>query len=130
MEKRSNSYMLFLLPLSFVFLYCSFYVLSSFVLSIFNSPVSFFIRVCFSLLLVCYCLMFRVQRKSNRAKEKKARRLEERAAMDAVCAKVDAANKVGEAAVIRLEDVLWKVGGWDYNFGTQTHTHYQIEEAD
>lgn len=34
------------------------------------------------------------QRKSNRAKEKKARRLEERAAMDAVCAKVDAANKV------------------------------------
>lgn len=35
-----------------------------------------------------------VQRKSNRAKEKKARRLEERAAMDAVCAKVDAANKV------------------------------------
>lgn len=38
--------------------------------------------------------MSRVQRKSNRAKEKKARRLEERAAMDAVCAKVDAANKV------------------------------------
>lgn len=35
-----------------------------------------------------------LQRKSNRAKEKKARRLEERAAMDAVCAKVDAANKV------------------------------------
>lgn len=35
-----------------------------------------------------------VQRKSNRAKEKKARRLEERAAMDAVCAKVEAANKV------------------------------------
>lgn len=33
-------------------------------------------------------------RKSNRAKEKKARRLEERAAMDAVCAKVDAANKL------------------------------------
>lgn len=39
-------------------------------------------------------LMSCVQRKSNRAKEKKARRLEERAAMDAVCAKVDAANKV------------------------------------
>lgn len=39
-----------------------------------------------------------VQRKSNRAKEKKARRLEERAAMDAVCAKVDAANKVILAA--------------------------------
>uniref|UniRef100_A0AAY4A2C6 N-alpha-acetyltransferase 40, NatD catalytic subunit n=1 Tax=Denticeps clupeoides TaxID=299321 RepID=A0AAY4A2C6_9TELE len=35
-----------------------------------------------------------VQRKSNRAKEKKQRRLEERAAMDAVCAKVDAANKL------------------------------------
>ena len=35
-----------------------------------------------------------VQRKSNRAKEKKERRKEERAAMDAVCAKVDAANKV------------------------------------
>lgn len=34
------------------------------------------------------------QRKSNKAKEKKARRLEERAAMDAICAKVDAANKV------------------------------------
>uniref|UniRef100_A0A3P8TWX0 N-alpha-acetyltransferase 40 n=1 Tax=Amphiprion percula TaxID=161767 RepID=A0A3P8TWX0_AMPPE len=37
-----------------------------------------------------------VQRKSNRAKEKKARRLEERAAMDAVCAKVDAANKLDD----------------------------------
>uniref|UniRef100_A0AAQ6ICN5 N-alpha-acetyltransferase 40, NatD catalytic subunit n=1 Tax=Anabas testudineus TaxID=64144 RepID=A0AAQ6ICN5_ANATE len=35
-----------------------------------------------------------ITRKSNRAKEKKARRLEERAAMDAVCAKVDAANKL------------------------------------
>ena len=35
-----------------------------------------------------------LQRKSNRAKEKKERRKEERAAMDAVCAKVDAANKV------------------------------------
>ncbi|KAM4611323.1 N-alpha-acetyltransferase 40 [Polymixia lowei] len=35
-------------------------------------------------------------RKSNRAKEKKARRLEERAAMDAVCAKVDAANKLDD----------------------------------
>ncbi|KAJ8401716.1 hypothetical protein AAFF_G00376870 [Aldrovandia affinis] len=33
-------------------------------------------------------------RKSNRAKEKKQRRLEERAAMDAVCAKVEAANKL------------------------------------
>ncbi|XP_034159510.2 N-alpha-acetyltransferase 40 isoform X2 [Pangasianodon hypophthalmus] len=33
-------------------------------------------------------------RKSNRAKEKKQRRLEERAAMDAVCAKVVAANKL------------------------------------
>lgn len=39
------------------------------------------------------CLVY-LQRKSNRAKEKKQRRLEERAAMDAVCAKVDAANKV------------------------------------
>lgn len=39
---------------------------------------------------LCCCL----QRKSNRAKEKKQRRLEERAAMDAVCAKVVAANKV------------------------------------
>ena len=35
-----------------------------------------------------------LQRKSNRAKEKKEKRKEERAAMDAVCAKVDAANKV------------------------------------
>lgn len=35
-------------------------------------------------------------RKSNRAKEKKARRQEERAAMDAVCAKVDAANKLDD----------------------------------
>ncbi|XP_071657577.1 N-alpha-acetyltransferase 40 isoform X2 [Patagioenas fasciata] len=33
-------------------------------------------------------------RKSSRAKEKKQRRLEERAAMAAVCAKVDAANKL------------------------------------
>lgn len=45
-----------------------------------------------------HCPMSPVQRKSNRAKEKKARRLEERAAMDAVCAKVDAANKVTLAA--------------------------------
>lgn len=43
-----------------------------------------------------------IQRKSNRAKEKKARRLEERAAMDAVCAKVDAANKVACRAVVQL----------------------------
>ncbi|XP_058639586.1 N-alpha-acetyltransferase 40 isoform X1 [Onychostoma macrolepis] len=35
-----------------------------------------------------------INRKSNRAKEKKQRRLEERAAMDAVCAKVEAANKL------------------------------------
>lgn len=34
------------------------------------------------------------QRKSSRAKEKKQKRLEERAALDAVCAKVEAANKV------------------------------------
>ncbi|XP_066575137.1 N-alpha-acetyltransferase 40 isoform X2 [Amia ocellicauda] len=33
-------------------------------------------------------------RKSNKAKEKKQRRLEERAAMDAVCAKVESANKL------------------------------------
>ncbi|NXA44163.1 NAA40 acetyltransferase, partial [Eudromia elegans] len=33
-------------------------------------------------------------RKSSKAKEKKQKRLEERAAMDAVCAKVDAANKL------------------------------------
>uniref|UniRef100_A0A2K6T6G8 N-alpha-acetyltransferase 40, NatD catalytic subunit n=1 Tax=Saimiri boliviensis boliviensis TaxID=39432 RepID=A0A2K6T6G8_SAIBB len=32
-------------------------------------------------------------RKSSKAKEKKQKRLEERAAMDAVCAKVDAANR-------------------------------------
>uniref|UniRef100_A0A803W9D5 Uncharacterized protein n=1 Tax=Ficedula albicollis TaxID=59894 RepID=A0A803W9D5_FICAL len=36
-------------------------------------------------------------RKSSRAKEKKQRRLEERAAMAAVCAKVEAANKVSVA---------------------------------
>ncbi|NXA57523.1 NAA40 acetyltransferase, partial [Nothocercus julius] len=35
-----------------------------------------------------------LQRKSSKAKEKKQKRLEERAAMDAVCAKVDAANKL------------------------------------
>ncbi|KFO69241.1 N-alpha-acetyltransferase 40, partial [Cuculus canorus] len=34
------------------------------------------------------------QRKSSKAKEKKQKRLEERAAMDAVCAKVEAANKL------------------------------------
>ncbi|XP_050187105.1 N-alpha-acetyltransferase 40 isoform X2 [Myiozetetes cayanensis] len=33
-------------------------------------------------------------RKSSRAKEKKQRRLEERAAMAAVCARVEAANKL------------------------------------
>ncbi|XP_042295071.1 N-alpha-acetyltransferase 40 isoform X3 [Sceloporus undulatus] len=33
-------------------------------------------------------------RKSNKGKEKKQKRLEERAAMDAVCAKVEAANKL------------------------------------
>ncbi|NXF00346.1 NAA40 acetyltransferase, partial [Menura novaehollandiae] len=38
------------------------------------------------------------QRKSSKAKEKKQRRLEERAAMAAVCAKVEAANKVIPAA--------------------------------
>lgn len=43
-----------------------------------------FSRLCLSLL----------QRKSSKAKEKKQKRLEERAAMDAVCAKVDAANRV------------------------------------
>ncbi|NXI71676.1 NAA40 acetyltransferase, partial [Anseranas semipalmata] len=37
---------------------------------------------------------FPLQRKSSKAKEKKQKRLEERAAMDAVCAKVDAANKL------------------------------------
>lgn len=41
-----------------------------------------------------FSLFYPLQRKSNRAKEKKQRRLEERAAMDAVCAKVVAANKV------------------------------------
>ncbi|NXQ94604.1 NAA40 acetyltransferase, partial [Sagittarius serpentarius] len=35
-----------------------------------------------------------LQRKSSKAKEKKQKRLEERAAMDAVCAKVEAANKL------------------------------------
>uniref|UniRef100_A0A8C4PTR9 N(alpha)-acetyltransferase 40, NatD catalytic subunit n=1 Tax=Equus asinus asinus TaxID=83772 RepID=A0A8C4PTR9_EQUAS len=34
--------------------------------------------------------------KSSKAKEKKQKRLEERAAMDAVCAKVDAANRLGD----------------------------------
>nr|XP_054096973.1 N-alpha-acetyltransferase 40 isoform X3 [Callithrix jacchus] len=36
------------------------------------------------------------ERKSSKAKEKKQKRLEERAAMDAVCAKVDAANRLGD----------------------------------
>ncbi|OBS81502.1 hypothetical protein A6R68_20235 [Neotoma lepida] len=35
-------------------------------------------------------------RKSSKAKEKKQKRLEERAAMDAICAKVDAANRLGD----------------------------------
>ncbi|XP_061462278.1 N-alpha-acetyltransferase 40 isoform X2 [Rhineura floridana] len=35
-------------------------------------------------------------RKSSKGKEKKQKRLEERAARDAVCAKVDAANKLGD----------------------------------
>ncbi|KAF6104997.1 N-alpha-acetyltransferase 40, NatD catalytic subunit [Phyllostomus discolor] len=35
-------------------------------------------------------------RKSSKAKEKKQKRLEERAAMDAVCAKVEAANRLGD----------------------------------
>ncbi|XP_066466279.1 N-alpha-acetyltransferase 40 isoform X1 [Tiliqua scincoides] len=35
-------------------------------------------------------------RKSSKGKEKKQKRLEERAAMDAVCAKVEAANKLGD----------------------------------
>ncbi|XP_078516671.1 N-alpha-acetyltransferase 40 [Lissotriton helveticus] len=35
-------------------------------------------------------------RKSSKAKEKKQKRQEERAAMDAVCAKVEAANKLGD----------------------------------
>lgn len=39
-------------------------------------------------------VFFLLQRKSSKAKEKKQKRLEERAAMDAVCAKVDAANRV------------------------------------
>lgn len=47
--------------------------------------------MCFYSIIHC---SFISQRKSNKAKEKKARRLEERAAMDAICAKVDAANKV------------------------------------
>ncbi|XP_032090125.1 N-alpha-acetyltransferase 40 isoform X2 [Thamnophis elegans] len=37
-----------------------------------------------------------LQRKSSKGKEKKQKRLEERAAMDAVCAKVEAANKLGD----------------------------------
>ena len=40
---------------------------------------------------LCFSVL---QRKSSKAKEKKQKRLEERAAMDAVCAKVDAANRV------------------------------------
>uniref|UniRef100_A0A8C5VEU2 N-alpha-acetyltransferase 40, NatD catalytic subunit n=1 Tax=Microcebus murinus TaxID=30608 RepID=A0A8C5VEU2_MICMU len=43
--------------------------------------------------LCCFSLL---QRKSSKAKEKKQKRLEERAAMDAVCAKVDAANRLGD----------------------------------
>ncbi|XP_072345660.1 N-alpha-acetyltransferase 40 [Scyliorhinus torazame] len=35
-------------------------------------------------------------RKSSKAKEKKQKRLEERAAMDAVCAKVETANKLDD----------------------------------
>ncbi|XP_049992840.1 N-alpha-acetyltransferase 40 isoform X1 [Alexandromys fortis] len=41
-------------------------------------------------------LVTSLQRKSSKAKEKKQKRLEERAAMDAVCAKVDAANRLGD----------------------------------
>uniref|UniRef100_A0A670YR82 N-alpha-acetyltransferase 40, NatD catalytic subunit n=1 Tax=Pseudonaja textilis TaxID=8673 RepID=A0A670YR82_PSETE len=52
-----------------------------------------------SVLFVCCVLAFQpswLQRKSSKGKEKKQKRLEERAAMDAVCAKVDAANKLGD----------------------------------
>uniref|UniRef100_A0A8C9L4U1 Uncharacterized protein n=1 Tax=Serinus canaria TaxID=9135 RepID=A0A8C9L4U1_SERCA len=47
-------------------------------------------------------------RKSSRAKEKKQRRLEERAAMAAVCAKVEAANKVSVAPG------LGRAGPWSW----------------
>lgn len=42
-------------------------------------------------------LLSLLQRKSSKAKEKKQKRLEERAAMDAVCAKVEAANRVTDS---------------------------------
>ncbi|KAM6435242.1 N-alpha-acetyltransferase 40 isoform 3-T3 [Liasis olivaceus] len=52
-----------------------------------------------TVLFVCCVLAFQpswLQRKSSKGKEKKQKRLEERAAMDAVCAKVEAANKLGD----------------------------------
>ncbi|RLV76492.1 hypothetical protein DV515_00016918, partial [Chloebia gouldiae] len=53
---------------------------------------------------------FYPQRKSSKAKEKKQRRLEERAAMAAVCAKVEAANKLTKANMQTLyEQSEW---GW------------------
>lgn len=52
---------------------------------------------------ISICLSYSLQRKSNRAKEKKQRRLEERAAMDAVCAKVVAANKVRLFYILKLK---------------------------
>lgn len=54
-------------------------------------------------LTVSASLSYSLQRKSNRAKEKKQRRLEERAAMDAVCAKVVAANKVHLLHILKLK---------------------------
>lgn len=56
-----------------------------------------------------FTLLLIPQRKSNKAKEKKARRLEERAAMDAICAKVDAANKVAlTGGSGRRHPLLWE----------------------
>ncbi|PNI94168.1 NAA40 isoform 5 [Pan troglodytes] len=58
-------------------------------------------------------------RKSSKAKEKKQKRLEERAAMDAVCAKVDAANRVmpnltllGLSTKAFLAHVTSELGKW------------------
>ncbi|XP_053890315.1 N-alpha-acetyltransferase 40 isoform X2 [Malaclemys terrapin pileata] len=53
-------------------------------------------------------------RKSSKAKEKKQKRLEERAAMDAVCAKVEAANKLKAPPLFPLQGIcasLYKTTG-------------------
>jgi hypothetical protein len=69
-----------------------------------------------------------LQRKSSKAKEKKQKRLEERAAMDAVCAKVDAANRVTLSSSLNFSSFLFfyflaPPSGRSLALSTQAHAH-------